>query len=315
MPGLRVVALSSVTSAELEALWQYEAGWWRAQLLWDIADTQAALRRVVERRGLPGKAVQVAAQTVGYAYYGTVGSLGFIAGLQVLPEWNQPVLGTRLLQEVIPAIRQPPVSRIESSCLVPNYSWLLPGFTQHGFQAYWRDFLRMTLEHPSATIPAPLMVELEAWQGTHLREAALIMQAAYTTSTETESNALYRTEEGCWLVLDQLLNQGGCGQPVAAASALVRYRGQGIGFIVVTETAPHHGHLAQVAVLPSYQHRGIGRWLVQYSIARLTAQRFATLSLFVSRSNQRAQALYQAVGLRSVFTFPVLVWEQSKRDP
>jgi ribosomal protein S18 acetylase RimI-like enzyme len=39
--------------------------------------------------------------------------------------------------------------------------------------------------------------------------------------------------------------------------------------------------------------------------------RFDTLSLIVSRANQPALRLYQAVGLQAVLAFPVFVWEQS----
>jgi GNAT superfamily N-acetyltransferase len=117
--------------------------------------------------------------------------------------------------------------------------------------------------------------------------------------------------EGCHLVLDQLLNQGGCGRPVTAASALVRHRGQGIGCIVITETAPHQGHLVQVAVLPAYQRHGVGRWLLRYSMSQLAALHCETLSLLVSRANHRALAVYHAMGFHAVLSYPVFVWEQS----
>ena len=67
------------------------------------------------------------------------------------------------------------------------------------------------------------------------------MQAAYQTTVDVELNMLYRTVEGCSSVLDNLLQQGGCGPLVAEASVFARYRGQGIGFVVVTEIAPGKG--------------------------------------------------------------------------
>src|SRR5205823_2292310 len=89
-----------------------------------------------------------------------------------------------------------------------------------------------------------------------------------------------------------------------------RHRGQTIGFVLVTEIAPRQGHLVQVAVLPTYQRQGVGRLLVRHSLARLAMLHFDTLSLIVSRANQRALRLYQALGLQAVLTFPVFVWEQ-----
>jgi ribosomal protein S18 acetylase RimI-like enzyme len=305
------VDLSAVTPAELEGLWERTARWWREQLFWDVADTLAALRRVVARRGVPGKAVRVGLQTVGYAYYILGERLGVIADLQVLPAWNSPVVGEALLQATVAAIRQQGVPRIESPCIAIDCPWLVPAFEHQGFQTYWCEFLRVELGQAPAPVPPQTLVHLEPWQSTHMPEAAAIMQAAYEESVDAESNVLYRTAQGCRLVLDNILNQGGCGRLVAAASVLARHRGQGIGFVVVTEIAPQQSHLVQVAVLPAYQQRGVGRLLLHYSMSQLAALHFQTLSLMVSRANQRARKLYQTVGLHPVQAFPVFVWEQS----
>jgi ribosomal protein S18 acetylase RimI-like enzyme len=95
---------------------------------------------------------------------------------------------------------------------------------------------------------------------------------------------------------------------------LARSREQCIGFIVVTEIAPQQGHLAQVAVLPAYQGQGVGRMLVHHCLTQLAAHHFDTLSLIVSRANQRAFRLYQTMGLQEVLAFPVFVWESSCND-
>lgn len=310
LPEPRIVDLWTVTPAALDGLWRHEEQWWREHLRWHIADALAALRRVVERRGVPGKAVYVGEQLVGYAYYIIAGSLGILSTPVMAPEWSHDVAGELLLQASVDAVRQQGVSRIESPCLGQHYPWLVPGFERAGFQTYWRDFLRLDLPQQWPQSAPSLAVQLEPWRPTSLHAAAVIMQAAYEGTVDTEMNALYGTIEGCRSVLDNLLNQGGCGTLVAAASALVYDRGDAIGFIIVTETAPRQGHLAQVAVLPEYQGQGIGRLLVQYSQARLVAHHFDTLSLIVSRANARALRFYRALGMQTVLTFPVFV-----RDP
>jgi ribosomal protein S18 acetylase RimI-like enzyme len=63
-------------------------------------------------------------------------------------------------------------------------------------------------------------------------------------------------------------------------------------------------------VLPEYQGQGIGRGLLDYSLRRLTAAGFETLSLIVSRANDRALTLYQDMGFQSVLAFPVGIWER-----
>jgi len=310
MPKPQVVDLLTVAPAELEGLWRYEAQWWREHLLWDIAQPLEVLRRVIGRRGVAGKAVRVGTQTVGYTYYVISGSLGVLSGLVIAPAWNIPEVGESLLQATVAAMRQRGVRRIESPCVSMASPWLVPVGERAGLQAAWRAFLRVELACAHISVQNPVFVQLEPWREMHVHEAAAIMQAAYQTTVDVELNMLYRTVEGCSSVLDDLQQQGGCGPLVAEASVFARHRGQGIGFVVVTEIAPRQGHLAQVAVLPAYQRQGVGRMLVNYCLSQLAARHFDTLSLIVSRTNRRAFRLYQTLGLQEILMFPVFVWEQ-----
>ena len=311
IPSFQIVDLCTVTPAELEELWHHEEQWWREHLLWDISHPLEALRRVIGRRGVPGRAVRVGTQTVGYTYYVISGSLGVLAGLVVAPAWNIPEVGESLLRATIDAIRQRGVRRIEGPCVSMASPWLVPVCERMGLQAAWRAFLRVELACAHAPVQGPAPVQLEPWREMHVHEAAAIMQAAYQTTVDVQLNTLYRTVEGCRSVLDNLLQQGGCGPLVAEASVFARYRGQGVGFVVVTEIAPRQGHLVQVAVLPAYQRQGVGRMLVNHCLRQLAARHFDTLSLIVSCANQRAFRLYQTMGLQEILTFPVFVWETS----
>jgi ribosomal protein S18 acetylase RimI-like enzyme len=308
--GLQIVNLCTVKPAELDGLWQREERWWREQLFWDISGTIAMLKPVIERGGLPGKAVRVGARTVACAYYMIAERLGVICGLVVSPEWSSAGVGGMLLNETVADIRRQGVPRIESQVVAIDCPWLTPVFEREGFRTYWREFLRLDLGRSRGPVSPLAMVHLEPWQGTHLREAAPIMQMAYGGGVDAEINELYRTSDGCGAVLNDILTQGGCGVLVAQASALARHRGRGIGFAVVTEIAPRQAHLAQVVVLPEYQRRGVGRWLLGYSLSRLAELHFDTLSLIVSRSNHRALRMYRAMEFQSVLSFPVFVWER-----
>ena len=307
---VQVVDLYTVTAPELEDLWQYEVRLWHDRLLWDVSGAFAALRRVVGRGGLPGKAVRVYDRTVGYTYYGIDGNLGVIAGLAVLPDWSRSDVGQTLLKNTIHEMQRQGVSRIESRFISADCPWLGTVLETEGFRTYWRDFLRCELR-PSPWSRHPLaLVALESWQESHLGEAAAILQAAYIGSIEAEILALYRSMDGCRAVLDNIVNQGSCGVLVPEASAIAHDRGRSLGFVVVTEVARRQGHLPQVAVLPECQRQGIGRGLLDYSLRRLAERGFETLSLIVSRANDRALALYQAMGFQSVLGFPVGIWER-----
>jgi GNAT superfamily N-acetyltransferase len=309
-PGVQVVDLRTVKPAELEDLWQREIRWWRDRLLWDVADAFAALRRLVARGALPGKAVRVDARTVGYASYGIAERLGVISALLVASEYGDADVTELLLQETVDEIRRQGVSRIESQCLTGDASQLARAFRCAGFRAYWRDFLRLDICPPQGAVSPLTTVSLEPWQGMHLDEAAAILHAAYDGGVEVEIHERYRSTAGCGMVLDNILHQGSCGPLVAEASVLARHRGRGIGLVVVTEIDPRQAHLTQVAVLPEYQRRGIGRWLLDYSLSRLAACQFETLSLIVSRANEQALRIYQAMGFQAVLAFPACIWER-----
>jgi ribosomal protein S18 acetylase RimI-like enzyme len=307
---VQVVDLCTVTASELDDLWQYEMCLWRDRLRWDAADAFAALRRIVGRGGLPGKAVRVHDRTVGYTYYGITGHVGVIAGLVVLPAWSRSDVGKRLLENTIHEMRRQDVSRIESRFISIDCPWLGATLEREGFRTYWREFLLYELRPSRLAERPPVMVSLEPWQESRLGEATAILQLAYASSIEAEILALYRTVEGCRAVLENIVNQGGCGVLVPQASAMAHHRGRGLGFVVVTEVASRQGHLPQIAVLPEYQGQGIGRGLLGYTLRQLAAGGFETLSLIVSRANHRALKLYQTTGFQSVLAFPVGIWER-----
>jgi ribosomal protein S18 acetylase RimI-like enzyme len=309
-PSAQVVDLSTIKAADLEDLWRHEVRVWRDRLLWDVSDAVAALRRIVERGRLPGKAVRVGSRTVGYAYYGIAGHLGVIAGIVVAPEWSNPDVGQRLLKRTVEEMREKGVSRIESQFLAIDYPWLSPAFEREGFRTYWREFLRLDIRRPQRAVSPLVMVSLKPWRESDLHDAASVMHTAYDGGVEADIHQRYRSADGCRAVLENIVSQGSCGPLVAEASAMARHRGRGIGCIVITEVAPRQGHLAQVVVLPEYQRRGIGQLLLDYSVSQLAARHFDTLSLLVSRANDRALRLYRAAGFQSVLAFPALIWER-----
>lgn len=304
-----IVDFATVAATECLALWDQEVQWWRTHLRWDITESIDALQRVVARGGVSGKAVRVGQQIVGYMYYRVEGALGLLSALTLAPAWNRPDIGALLVQAVVETVRQHGARRIESPCIAPAAPWLVPTYTRVGFRSMPRAFLRVDLAKAQ---PLPIRsggVTLHAWQGAPLHAVASLMQAAYQRTVDAELNQLYRTVAGCHEVCDQLFTQGSCGPFVASASALAQVQGHDVGFLLTTAIAPRQAHLAQVAVLPAYQRRGVGRQLVAYCVAQLSAQHFDTLSLVVSCTNTSALALYQALGMREILTFPVFVWE------
>jgi ribosomal protein S18 acetylase RimI-like enzyme len=305
---MEVVDLTQVTADELEDLWQAERRLWHDRLRWDVSATYEALRRLVMRRSLSGKAVRIDGRVVAYACYVVVRQLAVIPALAVSPDVVRTGAGETLLRHSVEAMRGHGVRRIESQFIRDDSPWLPAAFAREGFRTYWNEWLRLDMRR--ATPPAEALpgVSLEPWQEKHLGDCAALLQAAYAGSIEAEAYGRYGTVEGCREVLESIASQGSCGPLLDRASALACDQGHATGFVMVTAGAPLQGHIPQVAVAPAHQGQGIGRMLLDYSVSRLSDNHYDTLSLVVSRMNLPAHKLYRAKGFQAVMTFPVFVW-------
>jgi len=315
MSASHVVDLSALRLGELEHLWQGEAQSWQERLLWDVSDPLIRLRRMVERGSIAGKILRDGTAPAGYACYLVAGNLALIFRLFMSPECDAAG-AEMLIRETVSAIRRAGASRIEGPFISIDSPWLPQIFEQQGFHTYWREFLRRQINAPGnrdrneRAADARAKVYLEPLRGSNLRGAASVMRAAYEGGVDAEMNQQYRSDDGCELVLDDLLNLGGCGNPVVEASVVARHRGSAIGFIVMTEIARRQAHLAQIAVLPEYHHQGVGRLLLRHSLSKLADQAFETISLIVSRQNRRALNIYELMGFEPVLSFPVFTWQR-----
>jgi ribosomal protein S18 acetylase RimI-like enzyme len=309
MSALRVADLATVKPADLEELWQHEAQLWRERLSWDISEINERLQRAMEHGGLSGKVLQAGTRTLGCTLYLSAGRLGLLSNFLISPGCTAGAAEI-LLQETVRALHQAGTSRIESSFISIDVPWLCTLFERLGFHTYWREFLRYELRPTHQPVSPPANVHLEAWRRSHLREAASIMLAAYEGGVDAEMNEQCRTQSGCELELDDILNQGICGSPILEASPMALYRGQGVGFVLLTKIGPRQAHVAEVAVLPAYQHQGVGRLLLGHSLSKLADCGFTSVSLFVSRLNRRALEMYNLIGFRPLLSFPVFAWQE-----
>ena len=80
---------------------------------------------------------------------------------------------------------------------------------------------------------------------------------------------------------------------------------------MTTEIAPGVAHIAQMAVAPNHQGRGLGRTLVTAAMAAASAT-CRRMTLLVAESNQSAVRLYESVGFRDVGMFLVAMRDQPR---
>jgi ribosomal protein S18 acetylase RimI-like enzyme len=137
------------------------------------------------------------------------------------------------------------------------------------------------------------------------------MQHAHEGRVDAQMNELYRTQLGCQTLLQNIVFQRGCGKLIPSASFTAREKtGELTGFVLSTEISPRNAHLAQIAVGPDAQGRGLGRSFLVRTLHALARGGYETVSLMVSGSNQKAYSLYESTGFETVIDFPVFSWDR-----
>ncbi len=337
-PELQIVDLDSVRPSELEGFFRRELALWRDRLSWDVSSAVTSFRRALERGGVSGKAIRCGSETAAYGYFLVESGRGVLTGLAVAPEWRGRDLGPVLVRAMIREIALRGVSRIESQFLSFDAPWLAPCFEEEGFETFVREFRRLRLQagshqhersasrrrvaereaagvgpHGTEGSPGgdePLKADpfvYRSWKSWNLTEASCVMHSAHVSGVDARMNELYRSSEGCRSLLTSVLRHRGCGSAILDVSSVARdpHTDRAAGFAVVTETSPRQAHLAQLAVAPDYQGRGLGRRILGRVIERLQGMGYDGLSLMVSRENHRALDLYRSIGFDLSIAFPV----------
>ncbi len=302
--------LDTIRPSELEGFFRREQALWRDRLSWDVSSAVTAFRRALERGGVSGKAIRCGSSTAAYGYFLVESGRGVVTGLAVAPEWRGKDVGPLLVRAMVRELALRGVSRIESQFLSFDAPWLVPCFDALGFESYAREFRRLTLKARGSSVeeaaePDPFVHR--SWKSWNLTEASSIMQSAHLSGVDARMNELYRSREGCRSLLTSVVRHRGCGAAILDASSVARdpRTDRAVGFAVVTETSVRKAHLAQLAVSPEYQGRGLGRRILLRVIERLSCMGYDGLSLMVSRENARALHLYRSMGFERIIAFPV----------
>lgn len=310
--SMQLVDLRQVHSRSLDPLFQEEADQWRKDLNWDYRPSQHLIRKFIDSHSLAGYAAFEGKQPAGYGFYVFEEQKGLIGGLFASPDFGQIEISKKLLLEMVEALRHIPfIERIEAQ-LMP-YGGALDGLLeeQH-FRLHRRQF--MLVELPAIPYHSPEThngLRLESWTDRCLEPCAHLIQRAYTDHVDGEINDQYRTEIGAMKFLRNIVLLPGCGQFFPDASFVVR-PGPGetpIGMVLTSTVAPGVGHTTQICVLPGYQKNGLGRRLMEASLAALQQHGYRALSLTVTAINANAVRLYENLGFHTVKSFAAGVWE------
>jgi ribosomal protein S18 acetylase RimI-like enzyme len=309
---MQIVDLRQVHSRALEPLFQEEAEHWRKELYWDYRPSQQLIRKFIDSRSLAGYAALEGKQPAGYGFYVIEEQKGLIGGLFVSPHYPQIEISTQLLVEMLDSLRGTPfIERVEAQ-LMPFGAALDGVLAEQRFRLHQRQFMILELKgNPASEAARRNGLLLETWTDRFLEPCARLIQRAYTDHVDSEINDQYRTESGAMKFLRNIVLLPGCGQFFPEASFILR-PGPGekpIGMVLTSTVAPGVGHTTQICVLPGYQGSGLGRQLMEASLATLRKNGYHALTLTVTSINESAVRLYEHLGFRTVKSFAAGVWE------
>jgi ribosomal protein S18 acetylase RimI-like enzyme len=309
---MQIVDLRQVHSRALQPLLQEEADHWRKELYWDYRPSQQLIRKFIDSHSLAGYAALEGKQPIGYGFYVFEDQKGLIGGLFASPQFDQVDISKKLLLEMFDALRATPfIERIEAQ-LMPFGTALDTVLEQQKFRLRRRQFMLVELSAgPQFRAQAQNGLRLEAWSDRCLEPCARLIQRAYADHVDSEINDQYRTEIGATKFLRNIVLLPGCGQFCPEASFVVRPgpTETPIGMVLTSTVAPGIGHTTQICVLPGYQKNGLGRRLMEASLAALRDNGYRALTLTVTAMNANAVRLYENLGFRTVKTFAAGVWE------
>jgi len=259
---------------------------WRRRLAWDTASTWHTLETARTTWGLPGLVCHDAAGRVrGWAFYLTrTGRLevgGFVA--------DDPCATDALLDALL-----------EQARACDGLSGFLytkaPGFddalASRGVPVRSFSYLVRTLDRTTDDVSRPAGVT--EWSGEGLSEAADLLRAAYgeTGRIFAPHNQPHEWEE----YVVNLVRDPACGVYSPRLSRALPHGG-GLGALAIVTVISHQtAHLAQIAVHPSLQRRGIAQQLIDDVLRQVRETGLSRISLLVGDDNDPARALYARLG-------------------
>lgn len=285
-------------AALVTPLYAAEAARWRHDLQWETSPNWACIEEARRTGALPGFIATGADGRVrGWSYHLRHGDQVQVGGL---------VSSSReVTAELLDAVWTSPEAQSASGALLFG-PFEAPGLAGElavkGVAVERYRYLVRALS--SDANPRPTRrAGLRGWRPADLSKLAALLAQTYGPDPSRPFAPGGRVAD--WIeYLAQLLGTTACGA-FAPALSVVTADTAGLldGVALVTRLAPTTAHLAQLAVRPDAQARGLGSSLLAEVIARSTCAGYRTLTLLVSESNTRGGRLYERCGFAETAAF------------
>ena len=288
---------------------------WRSEFQWDYAPSTELVQRYVDLGTLAGFALRHAGQVTGYVYYVSEDHKGLIGGLYIQDAYSTLEGERALLRASLEALRAGDrrLRRVESQLLMLRHASLpLPEFP---YGVLMRAHERVLMLAPLAGLSqASVRRErflIDRWHERRLEEAGRLVSLCYRGHVDAEINNLYRSPSGARHFISNLINYPGCGsfQYPASFVALDPATGDLRGVILASKVADGVGHVTQLCTHPLARGCGLGRALLDQSLAAMAASGCHAVSLTVTTANRPAMQLYERMGFERRRYFQAHIWD------
>lgn len=317
-PGLSLVTFRNLEPGALDDLLELQRLEWLERLHWDLGEITRFLSNAIRARSLKGSAVMVDGEPVGFGFFTYEVDRCLIGDLYVRPDARGITVNSALARGILQQIQRSKTrKRIESQ----SVSFATEGFDEVFLNEGFVDAARLYMTREADTgveqMTSHIRVEIRPWRDADFTQAVEVIYQAYRGTVDARMNCQYRTREGCADLLDALTDSAWCGTFDRGISSVAvdRKSNRICGVAVSSRISIAAAHLGQVSVLPIYQGEGIGRAMIERSLAhaRESGCRLATLA--VTAANEHAAGLYASMGFTTAHEFLIHTREAAGTGP
>jgi ribosomal protein S18 acetylase RimI-like enzyme len=281
---------------KLAALYAAEIRRWSGTLGWDTARSWDQIELGRRLGTVPGLlALEANGAIVGWTFYLLHRDVLQIGGFVAASEAATTALVNGLLSSTTAA----------SARSVTLFAFTdAPGLTDAlmgwGFGIHHYEYLSRTLTPEPDARPW----DGRRWQVGDVGAAAALLSTAYPGADDARPFAPRGTPAEWQEYVGQIVSAAACGTIMPDSCFVVPDGPDRIaGVILVTRLAAGTAHIAQLAVKPLTQRRGLGRLLVNAACASATSAGCQRITLLVNDRNTRARRLYAGCRFEGVARF------------
>lgn len=286
----------SLTRIEVEPWYAAEREWWTRTLAWDTSSNWTVVEQARAAGNLPGLVLYDGPEATAWTFFLVHRSILQIGALTA----RTPDAAADLLDSIMVT---PEAQRAQGAMVfVPVVrGWLADVLADRGFSVRPFRYLLRPLDS-SSDGPATG----QPFVNDRLADIAALLSRAYPGADSARPFAPGGTWEEWADYTAQLVAHTGCGTLVPVCSVLEAQAPEVpglLGAVLTTRLAAGTGHLAQVAVDPRCQGRGMGERMVRSALVRLRAHGFTQASLLVADDNLPAGKMYERLGFSEAGRF------------